>query len=196
MRDICIVHVSVYNRWEHYRRLSQYNLPFDVLVKNWQLKDFAVLAQKVPEVNFNLNHIGYPDIVNGTEESTQSWKDSISALAALPNVYCKLSGLPQTYTQPQWLDHWQSILPYVTHVIDSFGAKRVNFAGNWFVLNHDGWNCETGKFDCVHDTYAGLVDLFERLMDALQLGAEDMESIFASTAIELYHLDKADAAVV
>jgi len=180
---------------EGLRELVQHNLPFDVLVKNWQLKDFAVLAQKVPEVKFNLNHIGYPDIVNGTEESSQSWKDDISMLASLPNVYCKLSGLPQTYTQPQWLDNWQSIFPYVRHVIDAFGAKRINFAGNWFVLNHDAWNCEMGKYDCVHDSYSGLIDLFERLMTELQLSAEDMESIFARTAIELYHLDRADVVV-
>lgn len=178
------------------RELVPYNLPFDLLVKNWQLGDIAILAQKVPDVKFNLNHIGYPDIVNATAESTQRWKEDISALAALPNVYCKLSGLPQTYTQVRWLDNWQSILPYVSHVIHSFGAKRVNFAGNWFVLNHDGWNCKTGKYDCVHDSYAGVIDLFETLMDALQLSGEDMELIFAGTAIELYQLDNGSSVFV
>merc|ERR1712070_595661 len=98
--------------------------------------------------------------------------------------------------QPEWLDNWHSILPYVRHVIDTFGANRINFAGNWFVLNHDGWNCETGKYDCVRDSYSGVIDLFDRLMNALKLSAEDMELIFAGTAIDLYRLDGRDVVAV
>ena len=80
--------------------LAAFDLPFDILVEHDQLGYTLDLATALPEVMFNLNHLGYPTITNAT--NWDSWVAGISALAALPNVYIKLSGLPQTYAEPGW----------------------------------------------------------------------------------------------
>mmetsp|Transcript_56429 Transcript_56429/g.155953 ORF Transcript_56429/g.155953 Transcript_56429/m.155953 type:complete len:292 (+) Transcript_56429:553-1428(+) len=80
--------------------LPAFNLPFDILVEHDQLSYTIDLATALPTVMFNLNHLGYPTITNATNWA--SWLDGINKLAALPNVYIKLSGLPQTYDAPGW----------------------------------------------------------------------------------------------
>jgi predicted TIM-barrel fold metal-dependent hydrolase len=169
--------------------VARRNLTFDLLVKNWQLKDIATLAKRVPDLRFNLNHIGYPSISNATLESDAAWQKDISALAALPNVFCKLSGLPQTYSEFGWLEDWKKIVPYVRHVIKTFGASRVNFAGNWFVLNHDGWNACTSKYDCDSWSYGHMVTLVRKVMESLELSADELEQVFSGTAVNLYSLN-------
>jgi len=179
---------------EGLRELAQYNLPFDVLVKNWQLKDFAVLAQKVPEIKFNLNHIGYPDIVNGTEESSQSWKDDISTLAALPNVYSNcLASRRHTRNPSGWTTGRASYLTSGTSLMLSApSASTSQVIGLCSTMTAGIAKLESM---IVFRTHTRVLSICSSDLNALQLSAEDMESIFAGTAIELYHLDNADVVV-
>ena len=54
---------------------------------------------------------------------------NLRALADLPNVWCKISGL---VTEAD-LQHWQpaDLQPYIDHVIECFGFDRVMFGGDW-----------------------------------------------------------------
>ena len=49
-------------------------------------------------------------------------------LAALPQVYCKLSGLVRLSRAPWKAD---SLRPYVHHAIRCFGHRRVMFGSGW-----------------------------------------------------------------
>lgn len=82
------------------RNLSALALPFDALVKAPQLPDLAALARAAPATTINLNHVGYPPF--GNASAMAAWERDLRALAALPNVYCKLSGLPQAFGRPGW----------------------------------------------------------------------------------------------
>mmetsp|Transcript_47013 Transcript_47013/g.63985 ORF Transcript_47013/g.63985 Transcript_47013/m.63985 type:complete len:118 (-) Transcript_47013:230-583(-) len=101
------------------------------------------------------------------------WAAGIDKLAALPNAYCKLSGMPQAYGEPGWTGN--DFRPYAKKALDAFGAQRVNFAGNWFVLMEDQWD---GHY----------VDMMEATLEALSgVQQSELDWVFMKTAIDLYN---------
>lgn len=120
--------------WDSLRELARHDLVLDLLVNRTQLKDVAKLAAALPELRINVNHLGYPDVKAATFD--QDWANGITALAALPNVYAKLSGLPQAFGGKGWVP--SDFHPYISFALRAFGVRRINFAGNWFVLNEFG----------------------------------------------------------
>jgi predicted TIM-barrel fold metal-dependent hydrolase/L-rhamnose mutarotase len=101
------------------RRLAPLNLSFDLCVLARQLGVGRALVAKCPEVQFDLDHCGVPDIAGGGYDS---WAAGIERIAELPNVSAKISGVV-AYAKSDWtLD---DIRPYVEHVIDCFGWDRV-----------------------------------------------------------------------
>jgi predicted TIM-barrel fold metal-dependent hydrolase len=102
------------------RRLQAYELAFDLCARADQLMPVALpLVQKCPGVQFVLDHCGNPKIAGGVFEE---WRDAITALAKLPNVACKVSGII-AYGGPH--PDAAMLRPYVEHVIESFGWERV-----------------------------------------------------------------------
>lgn len=55
------------------------------------------------------------------------WEAAFRRLAALPNTYVKLSGLPQSFAAPGWTA--DDFAPAVSVALDAFGARRLNYAG-------------------------------------------------------------------
>ena len=104
------------------------------------------------------------------------WASGIDALSALPNVMCKLSGLPQTFGKPGWTA--RDFAPFVSRVLGAFGAARVNFAGNWFVLDEERWN----------GTYPAMWGAVARTLDALRISDDDREEVYWRAATRLYGL--------
>ena len=82
--------------------------------------------RRCPDVIFILDHIGKPDIRHGLREP---WWSQMRELAALGNVYCKISGAITEARQPSWRP--EDLLPYVVHAIECFGFGRVMFGGDW-----------------------------------------------------------------
>eukprot|EP00937_MAST-01D_sp_MAST-1D-sp2_P006539 g6539.t1 len=158
------------------RELGALGLPFDLLVRREQLPDITALAAAVPEVRFNLNHLGYPNTSSTLSADFRAWAAHIDALAALPNVYCKLSGLPQTFGGTGW--RAQDFAPFVSHALGAFGARRVNFAGNWFVLMEQKWG----------GSYPAMAAALQHTLDLLNVSAADRRQIFSETAARLYNL--------
>ena len=109
--------------------LGEYGLSFDLGV-NWrQVGSVAGLVRACPNTQFMLDHIGMPSIKT---QQREPWWDEIVALAALPNVMCKISGVTTAADWQNWtLD---DIAPYVAHAMEAFGEDRVAFAGDWPVV--------------------------------------------------------------
>ncbi len=109
--------------------LADYELSFDLAVRNDQLGEALELARQCPRVSFVLDHIGNPDIQAGRREP---WQPDVAALAARPNVRCKVSGVI-TRADHQ---HWQpaELRPYLEFVLAAFGPERVLFGSDWPVL--------------------------------------------------------------
>lgn len=114
------------------RRLAPHGLSFDICVRPWQLGVALELAAACPDVQFLLDHCGNPPITSG---DLGEWRADIAALAALPNVAGKISGIvnhaPPGYTP-------DDLRPVVEHTIDSFGWDRVVFGSDRPVLTLNG----------------------------------------------------------
>ena len=69
--------------------LAAEDLVFDLCVREPQLGEVVELVRATPEVRFVLDHLGKPRV--GADPTR--WRRDLRALAELPNVVCKLSGL-------------------------------------------------------------------------------------------------------
>ena len=112
------------------RKIGAQGRVFDMVFRADQLSTAFDLARACDDVQFVLDHCGVPAIAEGDDGG---WKKGISALAELPNVSCKISGV-LAYCAPgqATLD---SISPYVDHVIESFGPSRLIWGSDWPVVD-------------------------------------------------------------
>ncbi|WDD91186.1 amidohydrolase family protein [Burkholderia sp. FERM BP-3421] len=154
--------------------LLAHDLAFDALVQPRHLAPLVVFARRFPRLRIVVDHGAKPPIRAG-REAWQPWADGIAQLAALPNVWCKLSGLA-TEAAPGWSD--ATLAPYVAHLVACFGATRLMWGSDWPVLNLNG-------------DYAGWRASASRLTDALGGAAQD--AIFGGSAAAFYRLTAAEA---
>jgi L-fuconolactonase len=100
-------------------------LAFDLLVRPAQLPAALRTATELSDVRFVLDHGGKPEIAAGRIEP---WAGLVAALAGLPNVTCKLSGLV-TEAGSGWSAG--DFLTYVDRLLGSFGPGRLMFGSDW-----------------------------------------------------------------
>lgn len=117
--------------------LIAHDLRFDALVHPRHLPYLLRFAERHPALRIVIDHAAKPFIARA---ELDPWRDDMAALAALPNVYCKLSGLV-TEAKADWTP--VDLAPYVQHVIESFGSERVMWGSDWPVLllaaTYDSW---------------------------------------------------------
>ncbi len=111
-------------------KIGARGLPFDMCFLARQLPIAKALAMACDDQVLVLDHCGVPDIAAGEFDS---WAADITAIAALPHVNCKLSGIsrycaPGTASVPV-------LQPWVDHVIANFGPDRILWGGDWPVVN-------------------------------------------------------------
>ena len=104
---------------ENIKRLPAYGLNFDICVKSHELDTAYKLVTAAPEVQFILDHCGNPKIGEGEWDN---WARPIAAIAANPNVVCKVSGILANVKGNWTVDQ---LRPYVEYIIDQFGWDRV-----------------------------------------------------------------------
>ena len=141
-------------------------LTYDVLVRPAQHEATVELADAVPGVRLVLDHAGKPAIVDGAYEP---WAEFVTALAARPNVFCKLSGL---VTEADWTK-WtvEDLKPYAAHVLESFGPDRVMFGSDWPV-------CElAATYDQVYAAARAVTG---------GLSTSEQDDVFGGTAVRAY----------
>jgi predicted TIM-barrel fold metal-dependent hydrolase len=106
--------------------LAEYGLSFDLCIHHGQFPGIIELVRRCPEVSFVLDHIGKAEIKGRVLDP---WREQIAALAAFPNVMCKISGMVTEADSEHWTA--DDLAPYVAHVISVFGEDRVMFGGDW-----------------------------------------------------------------
>jgi L-fuconolactonase len=106
-------------------------LRFDALIQPRHLPVIALLALRYPDLPIIIDHIAKPRM-GGGQSPDPAWADGIEALAKLPNVWCKLSGMV-TEIGP----HWQrsDLAPFAAHVLQAFGPDRLIWGSDWPVVN-------------------------------------------------------------
>lgn len=112
------------------RKIGVSGKTFDICFLPGQLPIACELAKACENTKLILNHCGVPDIAgNGLDP----WRQDIKALAQIPNVICKLSGL-MAYCAPG-TSSLETIEPFVDHVLNCFGPNRMVWGSDWPVVN-------------------------------------------------------------
>ena len=112
--------------------LHAHDLAFDALVRPAQLPALHWRLRREHGLRAVLDHAGKPDIARGHYDD---WATRIRELAALPDVYCKFSGL-LTELAPGMPD--SALDPYVDHLFACFGPARLLWGSDWPVLTLRG----------------------------------------------------------
>ena len=150
------------------RQLAQTGLAFDLIVRADQIPACAAAARAVPDLRFVLDHLGKPRIASGEREP---WARDIRALAQLPNVACKLSGMVTEADLERWTA--ADLRPYSDLVLEAFGPRRVMFGSDWPVST----------------LAAGYPQVVETAMELTsELTQAEREAVFGGTATEVYGL--------
>ncbi len=101
-------------------------LTYDLLVRVDQLRTVPGFLGRVGAGRFVLDHAAKPDIASG---AWQPWADRIAAVAAFPNVDCKISGLVTEADHTRWTE--EEIEPYLSHALRCFGPDRLIWGSDW-----------------------------------------------------------------
>jgi len=149
--------------------LADFGMSFDICIKgDEQFRNTIELARQCSEIPFILDHIGKPFI---KEKALEPWATCMRDLAALPNTWCKMSGLVNEADWEVWTPG--DLRPYIDHVLNTFGFARTMFGGDWPVCTlateYRRW--------------------FETLRHAVEgVPEEDLRSLFHDNAIKFYRL--------
>ncbi len=111
--------------------MQNVGLRFDALVQPRHLDPLATMATRYPGLAMVIDHLAKPVMGNG-QDPDPDWRDGIGALAALPNVWCKLSGMV-TEIGPDWRQ--EDLAPFAQAVMTAFGPDRVMWGSDWPVVN-------------------------------------------------------------
>ena len=155
------------------RALGRAGLECEFGIHRGQILAAAALAGRCPDVRFIVCHCGVPDI---RRQELDPWRDHIRQLAALPNVFCKMSGLATAADHAAWKP--ADLKPAIDHVIGCFSVQRVAFGSDWPVM------LSATTFPRWAETVAWAIEGCTQ---------DELERLFRGTAIEYYGLAKKTA---
>lgn len=148
--------------------LQKHDLSWDLRVVWWHLEEAAEVAREHPALRIVLNHTGYP--LDRSPEALVVWRRGMEALAACPNVWCKISGL--TVPGAPWT--LAANRPIIRDAIALFGVDRCMFASNFPV---DGLK---GSWDYLCSQFKAAV---------ADLPLADCRKLLAGNAARFYRID-------
>ena len=108
------------------KELEQRELTYDLLLRPPHLKYVPRLVEEVPGLRMVVDHIAKPLIAQGVMEP---WASDTAAVAAMPGIYCKISGMVTEADHARWSA--DDLRPYVSHVIERFGFDRLMWGSDW-----------------------------------------------------------------
>jgi predicted TIM-barrel fold metal-dependent hydrolase len=120
------------------RRIGARGLTFDMCFQARQLDIARDLAIACPDTRLVLDHCGVPDIARGVWEP---WHRGMVAMAELPNVVAKLSGVFAYVKEGEAT--LATVRPWVEAVIEAFGPDRCLWGSDWPVVNVRGGDLPT-----------------------------------------------------
>ncbi len=148
--------------------LAKHDLSWDLRVTWWHLEEAAEVVAEHPDLRVVLNHTGYP--LDRSAHALKVWRRGMEALAALPNVHCKISGL--TVLGEPWTLAGNK--PIIRDTIGMFGVDRCMFASNFPV---DGLK---GSWDYLYTCFKAAVADYP---------LEARRKLFAENALRFYRID-------
>lgn len=150
-----------------FARLATHRLSFDLQCYPGQMPGLVPLLARHPDVPVIVNHLGMPVISD--PDGLADWRHGMRALAALPHVAVKLSGLG--FIWRDWT--FERVRPILLEAIDLFGPDRCLFAS-----------------DAPTDTLFAPIDRYLETYHAIAADFSDAErrDLFGRNANRLYRL--------
>ena len=151
------------------KELAARGIRYDLLTRPDQLQYVPPIAEKIPDLKMVVDHISKPPIASGEMEP---WATDIASVAAIPGIYCKVSGMVTEADHANWKP--DDLKPYVRHIIDIFGFDRLMFGSDWPVC------LRASSYD----------DVVGAALEAVgEISADDRAKFMGLNAIEFYDLD-------
>ena len=152
-------------RWrEHYAALGAHRLSFDLQLHPAQMHRAAEFVADHPHVAVVIDHAGSPH--DRTASGLAAWREGMGALAGVPHVACKISGLGMFDA------HWSAdtMAPVIDHLLEAFGPGRTMWGSNFPVDK--------------------LFGPFDRALEAVasRVPEADRDAVFRGTAARIYRL--------
>jgi len=150
-----------------FARLAPHGLSFDLQCYPAQMPCLAEILARHPEVPVMVNHLGMP--VLSDPGGVEDWRAGLRALAALPQVAIKISGMG--FIRRDWDEAF--VRPFILTAIDIFGADRAMIAS-----------------DTPTDKLFGTIDRHMEAYSAITSDFAEAErrALFAGNANRLYRL--------
>lgn len=159
------------------RTLQALGLRLDALVEPRQLAALLRFVRAWPELPLVVDHAAKPPLhADWNDASMRSWRRDMAALAAAPQVSCKLSGLLTEMPRADAASPARAIerlRPVVDSLLGWFGPERLMWGSDWPVLTLAGG-------------YADWVAISDTLLEPLS-GAEQ-SLVLQGTARRFYAL--------
>lgn len=154
--------------------MKAHQLAFDALVFPRHLPYLHQFAQRHPDLPIVINHAAKPAIA-ASSELAAVWCEAMTAMADLPNVYCKVSGLPTEAGAGQDVE---VLIRYITRLVALFGSERLMWGSDWPVLGlaaNPHWSAYARWMDIVLAALSGLTP-------------SDIKQIFTGTSERFYRI--------
>lgn len=162
------VDLTVDPQWQAgYALLARHGLSFDLQCYPGQMPSLVPLIERHPDIPVIINHMGMPVLTDA--DGIGDWRRGMKALAAIPHVAVKLSGMG--FIRRDWTK--DTIEPLVREAIDLFGVERCMFAS-----------------DTPTDKLFGAIDRYMEAYHAIvaDFPAEDRRALFGRSADRIYRL--------
>ena len=155
--------------WERgFAALARHRLSFDLQCYPGQMGRIAQIAGRHPDVPVMINHMGMP--VLSDPDGRSQWRHGMTALASLPQVSVKISGLG--FIDRKWTV--EAMRPLVLEAIELFGTNRAMFASDF----------PTDKLFADFDRCLGALDSI-----TADFSENERRDLFGRNAARLYRLD-------
>ncbi|EEB78431.1 Amidohydrolase family protein [marine gamma proteobacterium HTCC2148] len=147
--------------------LAAQGLSFDLQMVPPQMDQVIALLKQVPTLPVVLCHAGSP--WDQSRTGLENWRNGLEKFAALPNTYCKLSGLGMF--NPRWDE--TALRPIILRVLETFGPTRVMFGSNFPV-------------DKLYNNYGYLWQTYDRV--TADFSTTERQQMFCTTAENFYRI--------
>ena len=149
-------------------QLSRYGFTYDILIFPTHLRYAAEFVKRFPQQPFVIDHLAKPAF---KKADFKEWEKGIRAIAAFPNVCCKVSGM---VTEANWNNWSDTDFTYCLDVVvEAFGINRLLFGSDWPVC-------------LLAASYQETCNIAHRYF--MQFSMEEQAKFWGQNAIDFYHL--------
>lgn len=149
--------------------LVDHDFPIDILIFPKHLPHIVELLEEFPTLRAVIDHCAKPNI---KDREWDEWANGMEKIAQFDSVMCKLSGLVTEADHQTW--NVADFRPYIEHIFNCFGPKRVMFGSDWPVC-------------LLAASYNEVMDILQKNIPT-NISDQEIELLFGENAKTFYKL--------